>query len=974
MDKDHALEEMMGKLGDFGRYQCFQFILHIFAAMTAGMHMLSLVTVAAVPDHRCAVPGLDNGTSPIEWNSPLLMDHIPLNEHNKLESCKVYGENRTLEECTSWVYNEQYFTSSRAVEWDFVCSNRWMGATAQTAYMFGVVVGSLVLGRLCDKFGRKSVFVWSGVLQLLFGVSVAFATDYYTFVAIRFLYGIFGSGSYIAGFVLTMELVGPSRRTICGVMFQIMFAVGIMLLPAWGYFIDNRFLLQIIYGLHSVILLPHWLLMDESPRWLWSQGRARESVAVIEKALKMNKCNEIIDTPALVSHCKATCAKYTDEQSAGTSDLFKSPNMLKKSLIICGCWFANSVVYYGLSLNTGKLNGNPYFLIFLMGVVELPSYVIIVYCLDRVGHRALISAMMLLGGIACLVVVALPHGSTAATAVVMVGKLFISGSYSIIYKYSAELFPTVVRSSGVGLGSMCASVSGALTPLISLLDTLNPKIPTILFAFMALLSGFSTFFLPETLGRELPQSLEDGERFGVGDTCFTNCTGRRMSVSSAEIPETMIPLDGNIEKKQCWIDGVDTNVSIAAWNSSEILAAIPQIAPGKIHNCLMYVPNNETSRNGTLTYSNANTTCSRWVFDDTYRSSSRAIEWELVCDKRWMGAIAQTVYMLGVFTGAVVLGGMADKYGRKIIFCLSGVLQLILGVVVAFIPEYWTFLVIRFLYGIFGSAGSYIPGFVLTMELVGPSKRTACGVAFQAAFAGGIILVAGWGALIDNRVLLQVIYGLHSLILIPHIWVMDESPRWLWAQGRAKESVEIVEKALKCNKSEHRLDKAQLVSLGRAEASKGTEEPVASAGLTDLFKTPNLRNKTLNVCLCWFANSIAYYGLTLNTGKLEGNPYLITAIMGVVEFPSYVAVVYFLDIWGRRSLISSMMLVGGAACIIATFMPSGSVISTAIVIAGKLFIAGSFAIIYNYSAELFPTVVRNSAMVSGRCAPGCPAP
>lgn len=283
--------------------------------------------------------------------------------------------------------------------------------------------------------------------------------------------------------------------------------------------------------------------MDESPRWLWAQGRARESVAIIEKGLKMNRSNEVIDTPALVSNCKVTCTKYTEDQSSGTLDLFKTPNMLKKTLIICGCWFANSVVYYGLSLNAGKLNGNPYFIIFLMGVVEIPNYIMIMYYMDRVGHRALISVMMLLGGISCLVVVALPHGSTAATGVVMVGKFFISGSYSIIYKYSAELFPTVVRSSGVGLGSMCASVSGALTPLISLLDTLNPKVPTIIFGFLALISGFSTFFLPETIGRSLPQSIEDGEKFGIGDTCFTNCSGRRMSEVSADVPETMIPLD-----------------------------------------------------------------------------------------------------------------------------------------------------------------------------------------------------------------------------------------------------------------------------------------------------------------------------------------------------------------------------------------------------------------------------------------------
>lgn len=360
---------------------------------------------------------------------------------------------------------------------------------------------------------------------------------------------------------------------------------------------------------------------------------------------------------------------------------------------------------------------------------------------------------------------------------------------------------------------------------------------------------------------------------------------------------------------------------------------------------------------------NETVTCSKWVFDQTYRTSSRAIEWNLVCNQRWMGALAQTVFMLGVFTGAVVLGGMADKYGRKKIFCISAVLQLFLGVIVAFIPEYWTFLFIRFVYGIFGSAGSYITGFVLTMELVGPSKRTACGVAFQAAFAGGIMIVAGWGALIDNRQILQVIYGAHGLLLIPHIWIMDESPRWLWAQGRSRQSVAIVEKALKFNNSTETLNRAAFVSRGKVEASKGEDAP--SATTIDLFKTPKLRNKTLNVCLCWFANSIVYYGLSLSAGKLEGNPYLIIAILGFVEFPSYGAVIYFLDIVGRRPLIVLMMLVGGLACIVATFIPAPSMTSTVIVMIGKLFIAGSFAIIYNYSAELFPTVVRNSALGLG---------
>lgn len=60
-----------------------------------------------------------------------------------------------------------------------------------------------------------------------------------------------------------------------------------------------------------------------------------------------------------------------------------------------------------------------------------------------------------------------------------------------------------------------------------------------------------------------------------------------------------------------------------------------------------------------------------------------------------MGAVAQSAYMFGVFVGAVFLGNAADKYGRKKIFCISAVMQLILGVAVAFTWEYYSFLVLR---------------------------------------------------------------------------------------------------------------------------------------------------------------------------------------------------------------------------------------------------------------------------------------
>lgn len=532
---DNDLEEVMSHLGEFGKYQAWQFGLHVIAGFTAGLHMMTLTTVAAVPDHKCLLPTFDSGNitdfRPID--SPLFMEDLDLSLHRgpraiEGDSCFYMDEENITRACEAWTYDTTYFQSSRGMEWNFVCSRKWMGAVAQSTYMFGVFAGAVTLGSMADKYGRKIIFYISAVAQLILGVSVAFIPEYYTFLIVRFLYGVFGSaGSYITGFVLTMELVGPSKRTVCGIMFQLCFAVGFMMVAAWGAIIKDRLLLQIIYGLHSMLLVGHWWLMDESPRWLWAQGRVREAISIVQKGLKMNGKEDQIDVATLVSKSKAQRVSH-EERSTGGLDLFKTPNLRKKTLNVCLNWFANSIAYYGLSLSAKNLDGNPYLMLFFCGLVELPSYAFTISLMDRTGRRSLLSTLMLIGGICCISATQIPENEkTIITVISLLGKSCIAGSFAIIYNYTAELFPTVVRNTALGIGSMCARLSGALTPIIMLLDSFNPKVPPTVFGFIALLSGFLALYLPETMDQPMPETLEDGENFGKGDTCFASCTGKR---------------------------------------------------------------------------------------------------------------------------------------------------------------------------------------------------------------------------------------------------------------------------------------------------------------------------------------------------------------------------------------------------------------------------------------------------------------
>uniref|UniRef100_A0A3B4FV99 Si:dkey-119m7.8 n=1 Tax=Pundamilia nyererei TaxID=303518 RepID=A0A3B4FV99_9CICH len=100
--------------------------------------------------------------------------------------------------------------------------------------------------------------------------------------------------------------------------------------------------------------------------------------------------------------------------------------------------------------------------------------------------------------------------SVVRTVLAMIGKFGITASLSIIYVYSAEVFPTVIQN-GIGIGSMCARTGGVLAPMMYLLRGVSPHAPMVLCGLCPLLGSALTMLLPETANRPLPDSIEDVE-------------------------------------------------------------------------------------------------------------------------------------------------------------------------------------------------------------------------------------------------------------------------------------------------------------------------------------------------------------------------------------------------------------------------------------------------------------------------------
>lgn len=97
-------------------------------------------------------------------------------------------------------------------------------------------------------------------------------------------------------------------------------------------------------------------------------------------------------------------------QSYGVRDLFRTPNLRKKTLIITFIWFTNTSVYVGLSYYAPVLGGNEFLTFFLAGAVELPTYLFLWPAMERLGRRWTLCLSMIIGGTACLATFLVQNG------------------------------------------------------------------------------------------------------------------------------------------------------------------------------------------------------------------------------------------------------------------------------------------------------------------------------------------------------------------------------------------------------------------------------------------------------------------------------------------------------------------------------------------------------------------------------------
>ncbi|CAK9830055.1 Organic cation transporter protein [Anthophora retusa] len=538
---DVDFDELLPYVGEFGLYQKILFILMIpFASFVAWVYF-SQIFITLIPDgYWCLVPELENLT--VDQRLSLA---IPVDREG-YSRCSMYDVNYTeillngshvpdlswpTKACQhGWEFNYStvpYVTVATELEW--VCQYGALPTIAQSVFFVGAIFGGLIFGWIADQYGRIPALIGANFMGFFAGVATAFTNTFWQFTLCRFFVGFAFDNCFTMMYILVLEYVGPKWRTfVANMSIAMFFTFAACILPWIAYFLADWRMTCIVTSVPLVLAVATPWLIPESARWLVSQGQVDKAIEILSKFERINGTKVPDD---IYKRFRETCARICKEEEADKTysvlDLFRTPRLRNITILFIITWMAISLVFDGHVRNVDNLGLDVFVTFTIAAATELPADTFLTVVLDRWGRRWLACGSLVISGIFSIWASVVSNNIYAATLAIL-GRFWINISYNIGLQYAAEVLPTVVRAQGVALIHIMGYVASILSPFVVYLDVISSILPLLVLGILGIMSGVLTLFLPETLDKDLPQTLQDGENFGKDQKMWdAPCIGRK---------------------------------------------------------------------------------------------------------------------------------------------------------------------------------------------------------------------------------------------------------------------------------------------------------------------------------------------------------------------------------------------------------------------------------------------------------------
>jgi len=357
-------------------------------------------------------------------------------------------------------------------------------ATVLMSSGIGAILGAYAWGWIADRIGRRAVFIGT-VLNFSLATGLLYFTPdngWVYLTIMRFFVGLGVGGLYCVDLPLVQEFMPTSKRGWIGGLVTCVIPLGVGIGNVLASFIgaDQWRLLFAIGVLPALLVLLIRLWVPESPRWLARQGRSEEARKSLAWALMVDP--SILPMPT---------AQEIRVVKTNWFDLFKYP----RSLLVS--WLGNAGAQtgvYGVALWTPTLfvlllkvtPQNAAKMMILLTVVGFIGRIAFSWLSERIGRR---NCGGLLGFGAGLLIIAAGYnynatlfGLSAFWLILAAAMFFADGGFAIVGPYGAEIWPSHLKTSGMGsaygfggIGKILGPVGLAL--IVGSNNYLKPDVP-----------------------------------------------------------------------------------------------------------------------------------------------------------------------------------------------------------------------------------------------------------------------------------------------------------------------------------------------------------------------------------------------------------------------------------------------------------------------------------------------------------------
>lgn len=400
--------------------------------------------------------------------------------------------------------------------------------------LVGCVIGAAAGGALSDRFGRKTVMIFSACLFVVTALGCAFALGPHT-IAISRLVGGLGVG--VAGMVAPLYIAEISPARLRGRListYQLAITIGILV----AYFANALFLglhqagqaaggdatglygwmivSEVWRGMFGSLLLPAGLFfflslgVPESPRWLTKRGQERRALSILAKVGgRVAAEQEMVEIRETISH---ESSQFRQLFAPGIRIALIMAIFLACSAQLSGI---NAIIYYGPSIFkaagfqlSNALGGQV-----ILGMVNVAFTLLAMWKVDTMGRRPLL-AIGNTGVFLSLILIGLFFASGVEggyVLVVLISAYLACFAFSLgplPWVFMSEVFPTAIRGRAMSVANLMlwmANIAVCQTfPWMR--DNLGPAYTFWIFAAMVFpVFIFVGKFMPETKGRTLEQ-------------------------------------------------------------------------------------------------------------------------------------------------------------------------------------------------------------------------------------------------------------------------------------------------------------------------------------------------------------------------------------------------------------------------------------------------------------------------------------